>query len=235
MLRISYLRVENEQQYYYDLAYARAQQREAGEIQAEAERVVKPPSGFKYFCLYSLAIIGDLVDYAQLTGVGLILTWGVTLIISPILFFSGLGVNKRVKLMREFQENIQTNIAHIARLVQTYTRRYVMAIRMSRKIGVLRRPVRKAALKVARVRKIVLRNPATKNTMAIIADLIPILSLLPWRTIGVYLMKKDEMRTFLETQEVLPEYMEVKASEIEAANDLSEVETEESGAVEQPA
>ncbi|MBI2063833.1 MAG: hypothetical protein HYT65_02475, partial [Candidatus Yanofskybacteria bacterium] len=61
-------------QYYYDLAYARAQQKEQAEMQDTANRIVRPPSGTLYFFLYVLAGTGDLVDWLVFTGIGAIIS-----------------------------------------------------------------------------------------------------------------------------------------------------------------
>lgn len=223
----------NDDQYYSDLAYARGKQREINEFESSTRRIVRPPSKLRYGFLYSLAITGDLVDLAELTGIGLILVWLVKLIVSPILFYAGVDANSRVKAMGRLQEEINKNIAQITRRVETYTRRYMTAIKFSRKTGILKKPVRKIALKVARGRKAILRNPLIKNALAGFADLIPIIDLLPWRTFGVFLMYRDEKSTFLEAMEALPDYISAKTEEIQAAEALTEAMLNE--AEEQPA
>lgn len=223
----------NDDQYYYDLAYARGKQREFNEFNDAAGRIVRSPSKAKYGFLYTLAVIGDLVDLAGLTGIGLILVWAVKLIISPILFLSGISANRRIKDMNGFQENINASVAHITRKVQTYTRRYLQVIKFSRKTGILKKPIRRAALKIAKTRKAVARNPLVKNALAGVADLIPMLDLLPWRTLGVYLMYRDEKKTYLETKNTLPEYAIAKAEEVQAEEALTELAYQE--AAEQPA
>ena len=77
-----------------------------------------------------------------------------------------------------------------------------------------------------------MKSPLGRTVASIIADLVPILDLMPWRTINIYMMKKQEMLAFQDAQNMLPEYMGAKADEIEAANDLQEAEMAE--AQEQP-
>lgn len=219
----------NDDQYYYDLAYARGKQREFSEFESTVKENVRMPSKFKYGALFALAGFADIVDLAELTGIGIILVWAVKLIVSPILFFAGFGANTRVKAMSQFQEGVGANIAELTQQAQTYARRYTTAIKFSRKTGILKKPVRKMALKITKARTVIMRNPAVKNGIAVIADLVPFLDLLPWRTIGIYLAYRDEKKTFLEAKEIIPEYYAAKTEEIQAINDLQEVEITEVG------
>jgi len=217
----------NDNQYYYGLAHARGRQRELNEFETATKDTVKPPSKLKYGGLFALAGFADIVDLAELTGIGIILAWAVKLIVSPILFFAGFGANARVKAMSQFQESVGANIAELTQRAQTYARRYTAAIKFSRKTGILKKPVKRMALKVAKARKAVMRNPAVKNGVAVVVDLVPLLDLLPWRTIGIYLAYRDEKKTYLETQEVIPEYYAAKVEEMRASNDLQESEMAE--------
>ena len=214
-------------QYYYDLAYARAQQRETREAQDTANRTVKPPSGTLYALLYTLAIIGDVLDWLTLTGFGAIVSFIVDLFIGAILFFAGRAAKNRMEAMNEFQDSLHKHIQNLERKIVAYRNAYARIIKTSRKIKILRKPVRKIALRLSRLRKSIARSPLGKTVASVIADLVPILDLMPWRTINIYYMKKAEMQAFQEAQNMLPEYMSAKADEIEAANDLQEAEMAE--------
>lgn len=217
----------SDDQYYYDLAYARNQQRETREIEDTANRVVKPPSGTLYVFLYGLAIIGDVMDWLTLTGFGAIVSFVVDLFIGAILFFAGRAATNRMEAMNEFQDGLHNKIEQIEKKVVAYRNAYARILKASRKIKVLRKPVRKLVLRFAKLRRSVTRGPLGRTVASIIADLVPILDLMPWRTINIYMMKRDEMRAFQEAQNMLPEYMSAKADEIEAANDLQEAEMAE--------
>ena len=217
----------NDDQYYYDLAYARSQQREQREVQDTANRVVKPPSGTRYAFLYALAIVGDLMDLAVFTGIGAIISFIVDLFIGAILFFAGRASRDRIKGMNVFQDSLHQYVQNMERKIIAYRNAYAKILRASRKVKILRKPVRKIALRFAKLRRSVVRSPYGRTIAAIVADLIPILDLVPWRTINIYMMKKQEMLAFQDAQNMLPEYMGAKADEIEAANDLQEAEMAE--------
>ena len=219
--------MSNDDQYYYDLAYARSQQRETREVQDTANRTVKPPSGTLYALLYTLAIIGDILDWLTLTGFGAIVSFIVDLFIGAILFFAGRAAKNRMEAMNEFQDSLHKHIQNLERKIVAYRNAYARIIKTSRKIKILRKPVRKIALRLSRLRKSIARSPLGKTVASVIADLVPILDLMPWRTINIYYMKKAEMQAFQEAQNMLPEYMSAKADEIEAANDLQEAEMAE--------
>ena len=212
---------EIEEKYYSDLAFLRAQEQELNEVQATADRTVRHPSRLKYFLLFVLAIIADIIDFLQLTGIGIILVWLVNIFVTPILFLAGLGANSRIKAMNRFYAEIQRNIDGLTRKMMFYSRMYTRALRFSRRTGFLKKPLRKVGLGVARLRRSVRRNPVTKMGAALILDLIPLIELLPWQTIGVYLMYQDEKKTFKDTQQIVPEYLEAKIQEIAIAAEVA--------------
>lgn len=218
-------------QYYYNLAYARRQQQETNEV-TEASRAIKPPSFFLYISLYGLSIIGDILDFANLTGVGVVVSIVVDLFIGTILFFAGRAAKNRVDTMNRFQNDLHDKIQNIENKIVTYRKAYAGALKLARKVKFLRKPTRVIALRFAKLRRSIARNPSARTIAAIGADLIPILDLLPWRTINIYFMRRDEMRAYKEAKEMLPEYLAAKADEIEAANDLLEIEAQEAAAVE---
>ena len=222
-------------QYYHDLAYARAQQKETGEIKDIAKKTVRPPSGGTYAFLYGLAILGDLIDLLDLTGIGALISFIVDLFIGAILFFTGRAARDRMRSMNEFQDSLHGHIERLEKKIVAYRNAYARILRVSRKVKILRKPVRKLALKLSRLRKSVVRSPLGRTMAAAGLDLVPFLGLVPWRTWSIYMLRRDEMRAFEEAQSMLPEYMSTKADEIEANNDLQEAETIEAGIEEQPA
>lgn len=216
-----------DEQYSYDLAYVRGQQREVNEIKATANETVKPPSGTLYFSLYVLAITGDVLDWLTLTGFGAAISFVVDLFIGAILFFAGRAAKNRIEAMNTFQDSLHQQIQKLERKILAYRNAYAKVLRASRKIKFLRKPVRKLALRFAKLRRSVVRSPYGRTIASIVADLIPILDLMPWRTINIYMMKKQEMMAFQDAQNMVPEYMGAKSDEIEAANDLAEAEAAE--------
>jgi hypothetical protein len=154
----------------------------------------------------------------------------VDLFIGVILFFAGRGARDRIKDMNVFQDSLHQHIQNMERKVIAYRNAYARILKASRKVKFLRKPVRKLALRLAKLQRSIVRSPYGRTIASIIADLVPILDLMPWRTINIYMMKKQEMLAFQDAQNMLPEYMGAKADEIEAANDLQEAETTEQAA-----
>lgn len=215
-----------EQQNQYDLAVARAQQREFFDVKARAS-VVRPPSKPKYAFLFLVALIGDLVDWLSLTGIGLIVTYLVDIFVGVVLLLAGVRANSKLKAIKKFQDEISQNLAHIERRLVFYAQNYRRALVASRKVKVLRRPVRQIALKISKLIKSVGRNPAMKNMAAIVADLFPFLELVPWRTLSIYLTYRDESKTYEESLPFIEEYALAKNEELTASQEYRQTMAEE--------
>jgi hypothetical protein len=192
---------------------------------------LQEPSKSKYRFLLLLAIILDIIDWAELTGVG----WFISLLLKTlgfILYEGGKGIDARVKAMEKIQESTKGALMYMQRVAER-----LMSVSQLARLGrgkglggrILRAPARRLFLKlrVAKVRRILKRNPMTKNTLAILIDIIPILDLFPWRTIGIWLAHRDEVKTYKECMEAVAEYKETKKMEYEAKRDyLDSVEEE---------
>jgi hypothetical protein len=221
--------MEIDELYQYSLAHYRAQRRELDEIK-DASKEVKPPSKLKYASLFVMSASLDIVDWLGLTGIGLILTYALKIVFAPILFMAGWGANSRIKEMNKFKSKAFAHIEAIEKRIIFYARNYQRALKLARRYKFLRKPVRKVALRIARARKtavrkvgqIVSRNPLMKNMAAIIADFIPLIDIIPWRTLGIYLTYRDEKKTFEETQPVAEELANAKAEELETAGQYRE-------------
>ncbi len=213
-----------EEQHASGLSYARTR-KELVEIQTEADRSVKPPSGVLYFFLYGFSIAGDIIDLADFTGIGIIVSFVVDIFIGIVLFFAGRAARDRIKSMNQFQDSLHRHIEKIERRIVTLRNAYARALKVSRKVKFLRKPVRKLALRLSRIRKSITRNPLTRTMAATILDLIPYVGIFPWRTISIYMMKRDEMRAFQEAQGMLPEYQAAKEEEAAEASQLAEAES----------
>ncbi|MEK7151477.1 MAG: hypothetical protein AAB784_02060 [Patescibacteria group bacterium] len=214
-------------QYYQALAYARNQQKELREVQDIFSQTVKPPSKSRYALLYGLAILGDVIDLTVFTGIGAVISFFIDIFIAIILFFAGKSASNRIKATNQFRDEMDGHIQRIEKKIIAYRNAYAKALRASRKIKILRKPIRKLALGFKSLRGSITKNPMIRTAAAAIADIVPILDLVPWRTWSIYLLKRDEMLAFQEAQNMLSEYMSVKTAELEATNELQEAEMNE--------
>ncbi|MDP3954140.1 MAG: hypothetical protein Q8Q06_01835 [bacterium] len=213
--------------YYNQLALVRAGQKDTEDIKARANEIIRPPSKFKYGVMFLFAGIGDLVDLADFTGVGIIISIIVDLIIGAILFILAWMTRTKMRKITDLHKSVQENILNIERRIAGLRNAYATALRAGRRFKTLRRPIRVAAKKFKQFRALVYRNPLMKNAIAIFADLIPFIGLLPSRLIAIYFTYQDEKKTYLAAKEILPEYEDAKNEELSELQEYSAIMAEE--------
>jgi len=153
---------------------------------------LRHPSTVKYLFLGIVSLIGDIVDLAGITGVGIAVTMVVDIFVGIILAIG--GIHTRGKL-EKFNKETQSLSAYAQlaekRLLQA-RKTYMRVIKLSRKVKLLRAPVRKVVLSISKMRraakklvKVTLKSPLFRKAGAIGLDLIPLVELVPWRTISV--------------------------------------------------
>ena len=168
----------------------------------EISQNLNPPSKLKYFFFGFIAFFADIVDVAAaLTGIGIVFSLIVDIVVAPILFFAGWNANSRIKAIRKSADNIHIHIEKLGRRIIQIRNIYARSLRLARKIPVLRKSVRKVALAIRSARLKMARNPLFKNVAAITADLVPYLDLMPWRTVAIYLTYRDEKKSYEEILE----------------------------------
>ncbi|HEY4506616.1 MAG TPA: hypothetical protein VJH71_00395 [Candidatus Paceibacterota bacterium] len=215
----------NNDQAYYNLSYSRSKQSESDELRRQADLKLKPPSGLFYGAMFSLSIIGDIIDIADVTGVGAILSFIVDLIISVFMILTGRIAKSKTDSMQDFKNSVADKMEQVERKISAYRNAYAGVLRASRKIGPLRKPVRKMALQFSRFRKSVVRSPFSRTILAVVADLVPFLGLVPWRTWNTYSIRRDELMIYNETKKMLSEYENLKQEEVVSLRDLRELES----------
>jgi hypothetical protein len=212
-----------EQEYGITLNTARAQRSEILAIE-EASKQIQKPSSRKYHRMMTLAITLDVLDWLELTLVGIIITYALKIIFTPVLYFYGRNANTHIKGMADVKEILEEKISHIRRKMYSYINRYKFATKMIRKSARLGRHLAKFEGSAKKIGQSITRLPGLRNLWMIIADYVPILDLLPWRTLGVYLTYRDELKTFNETQPTLEEYQETTQEEFALQEETDEEE-----------
>lgn len=134
------------------------------------------PSLFKYaLILFLFAIPNDLIDAIDITGLGMILSWFISTFLSVITLFLVWFTDSEFKRVKD----------HLANK------------------GKYQRALAKTATKVAaKLTKFAPRNPIVKIVAGTVLEMIPIISLLPWSSISVFLAYADERKTFKEAKGV---------------------------------
>lgn len=183
-------------------------------------REILPPDENKFRVLKTIALVGDLFGIASTLGIWTVLVPIVLNIVDVFfniyLIFS-LGVTaKKIKKNVDIVGNARETLSEVR---TNYTR----ILRITRKIPGLRRLSRRIALKIRNVRRKVINTIATRQIMGrqignMIASLIPIVELWPWRYRGIKKLEQQEMEAY---QQVLDAQKEV-AEELETANELEQ-------------
>ncbi|MDO8496595.1 MAG: hypothetical protein Q7S43_04090 [bacterium] len=145
------------------------------------------PSLFKYaLILLFFAIPNDLIDAIDITGLGMIVSWFISTFLSVATLFLVWFTDSELQRVR----------SHIANK------------------GKYQEALAKTATKIAvKLNRFAPKNPVVKILTGAILEMIPIISLLPWSSISVFLAYADERRTFKEAR---------KMSELEEMSPLSE-------------
>lgn len=203
---------ETEATYAGELAAAQAKTQAGHEIAnlAKEGKAFGKPSIFKYIVLFFLATIVDIVDFAELSGVGYFIAKTIAIFCSILMFLIFWFTGTKQKQASEFTKGLeqmvaklQANIDHVARLTVKYSR-------LARHIP----GGRKAAIKIYKIAK---SNPMTGFLAASIINLMPIIDLLPWSIIGVYLSYRDEKSAY----RIAAEEAETAANDLQAQLDLA--------------
>jgi hypothetical protein len=177
------------------------------------------PSRFKYFVLFLLASIVDLLNLLTLTGFGYAISVIVSVVITIIMYLLFWFTNGKQKRANEYQQKIvaftqelQKNIAHLERRTVQITR---LAGKFSNnKIIKKLKPVKALRKGAAKILKVTRRNPMTKFLGSAIANMIPILDLFPWQIIGVYLSYRDERETYADASNVADDLLAEAPAEV---------------------
>ena len=153
------------------LAQEQNQQLETKQLYEE-ERSLVGPSIFKYSLILLLfAIPNDVIDVIDFTGIGMILSWLISAFLSLTTLFLMWFTDSELKRVRNHMAN------------------------RSKYSQALTRTMTKVATKLT---KFAPKNPLAKIIAGTVLEMIPIISILPWSTISVFLAYADERKTYKE-------------------------------------
>lgn len=173
----------------------------------------KPPSGLKYFFLFIVALIGDIIDIlGSLTGIGTIVSFLADFIISPIIYMGSKGAYSRIQENQGIAETINNQIENISRKINQIRKSYIAAYRVSKRLGLRKTTsfIRTTSLRLKRITLGVMKNPKVKTGIAIIADFIPFLDIFPFRSISVISTYRDEKNTYQQITESIKEALQAE-------------------------
>lgn len=147
----------------------------------EEGKSYKSPSHFKYGILFALAVIVDIIDFAELTGIGWFIAKIVSVLATVIILAIFLTTGGRQKSASQYRKKLEDYI-------NTAIKNVAHAERMIMRAG-----------KIARYLPFL--SGVVKFILAALANLFPILDLFPWMVIGVWLSYRDEKNTYNNARE----------------------------------
>ena len=185
-----------------------AAQAEAAELHNQGQEF-RHPSYFKYFViLLPLAVVVDFVDLADLTGIGALLGRIISFTASTLIILIFWFTNTKQKRADEYVENIQKNIELITERITNAEKNIVRVARLSRHVPGAKQLYRKAHLATIRRGRVALRRVARSTKSPLIRyaaagtlNLIPLLAILPWQLIGIWLSYRAEKESYKNAQE----------------------------------
>ena len=193
-----------------------ATQTEATELHKKGQEF-RHPSYFKYLVILGpLAAIIDGIDiFAEFSGVGIpfgrLISLAVTVIMLLVFWFT----NTKQKRADGYVENIQKNIELITERIANAEKQIVRVARFSRHIPGAKQAYRRLHLKTIRRGRVALRrvvksskSPILRYAAAGTLNLIPLLAILPWQLIGVYLSYRAEKESYKKAREASDSVLE---------------------------
>ncbi|OGN02666.1 MAG: hypothetical protein A2655_03055 [Candidatus Yanofskybacteria bacterium RIFCSPHIGHO2_01_FULL_43_42] len=209
--------VAEEEQYADELAAEQelyAAQAEAVELYNQGQTYHRP-SLFKYSILASLAVIVDIVDFIDLTGLGAIVGRIISFAVSAVIILIFWFTNTKQKRADEYAENIQKKIDALVARIANAERNILRVARLSRKIPGAKQLYRKLHLRTVRRARVALRgvaksakSPILRSVAAGTLNLVPFLALVPWMLVGIWLSYRAEKESYKNAREASDSVLE---------------------------
>jgi len=164
----------------------------------ELERLndkLKPPSKFKYLIAYFLSILGDLCDLLELTIIGTAFTAILDIFLTLLLAGFGAAANKSIKEIKKIHDYASlTKDKAIEKLSIKAVKNEMKELKSGiKELGKSLSDLGKKNLNT--------KNPMWKTLGASLLDFIPLIELLPWRTLNVRMVQSQEKKAYQETKQ----------------------------------
>jgi len=203
--------LDKEEQYAEELVADQelyAAQAEAVELHNQGQEF-RHPSYFKYFVVLGpLAVIVDIIDFVDLSGLGILLGRMISFAASAAIILIFWFTNTNQKRADEYVENIQKRAEVIAARIANAEKNILRVARLSRKVPGAKQLYRKFHLRAIRRTRIALRkigkstkNPLLRSAAAGTLNLVPLLALIPWMSVGIWLSYRAEKESYKNAEE----------------------------------
>ena len=209
--------LNEEEQYAAELAAEQelyAAQAGAAELYNQGQEH-RHPSLFKYSILALLALIVDLIDIIDLTGIGILIGRTISFAVSTVIILIFWFTNTKQKRADEYVENIQKNIEAIRARIANAEKNILRVARLSRKIPGAKQLYRKFHLKTIRRARVALKkiaknakSPIVRSAAAGTLNLVPLLAVVPWMLVGIWLSYRAEKESYKKAKESSDQILE---------------------------
>lgn len=168
----------------------------------EEGKSFRSPSKLKYLFLFGIGGLVDLVDFADLTGIGILLSKIVSLGGTTIIYFTFWLTNGQTKRAEVYSDDALSALVAWQQSVSQYSQLAMRTSKMLRQAPGLRGVARSIPRAMVKVRRIARRNPITKILVGGAINLIPWLAIVNLMVFWIYLSYRDEKRTFKEARDL---------------------------------
>jgi len=154
------------------------------------------PSYLKYSFLFIIAAVIDIVDLADLTGIGIIISKIVTIGGTGIIYFTLWLTDGRMRKAHKLTDDLETAIADAQQKVARASRLAVRTAKVMRRIPGMKGLARKIPRAMVKIRRVARGNPLAKALIGGTINLVPFLAIINLMVVWVYLSYRDEKKAF---------------------------------------
>ena len=176
----------------------------------------KKPSLLKYSFLFTVAGVIDVVDFLDLTGVGIIIAKIVSIAGTGIIYFTLWLTDSRYKKAHELIGNLEEAILDVQQKVARASSFAMKSSKFLRKVPGMKGLARKIPRTMVRVRRLARKNPLTKVLIGGAINLVPFLAMLNLMIVWIWLSYRDEKKAFKQARETSEETVEQSDQMVEA-------------------
>lgn len=174
----------------------------------EESRQYNRPSFLKYGFLFAVAGVMDIVDIADITGVGIIISKIVSIGGTTLIYLVLWLTNGKMRRAQAYGENLE---ASVLALQSQVTRSTQFALRASKTIGRIpgmKGVARQIPRTLVKIRRIARKNPLTKILVGGAVNLIPFVAIVNLMVFWIYLSYRDEKNIYRQAREAAEEVIE---------------------------
>jgi len=189
-----------------------ASEQEAYLLQKQLEQLLQEgqsfghPSYFKYFViLIPWAVIVDIVDVLDLTGIGAIIGRAFSIFSWLCIIFILWFTDQKYKRSQNYAEGLEDRIAQINQDLARVTKYSLKGSRYLRRVPGMKGIARKIPRALVKIRRFIRKNPITKVLIGGAINIVPWISVFNLLFVWVYFSYRDEKKGYEHASEISKE------------------------------